>query len=117
MHREPRTRAKRSVLEPICAIGWLALCLSLAAASCLNPFPDDQPSSNANKSPAAVAPGSQDPRVEPAPSVSTPAGSGTAGGDEFGDLENPTDSAEPGELDAGVPSGDAGPDAQAAVVR
>jgi hypothetical protein len=118
MHREPRTRANRSALGPICAIGWLALCLGLAPASCLNPFPDDQPSSNADKAPATVAPGPPDPRVEGTPGAPTGSAPGAGGGfDDLPDNSPPESTESPGALDAGVPSGDAGPDAQAAVVR
>jgi hypothetical protein len=119
MIREPRTRAKRSVLGPICAIAWLTLCLALAPTSCLNPFPDDQPSSKDNDSPAALAPGSKEPNVEGGtPGVSAPTGGVGAGGEfDLPDNSPASSPVPPGEGDAGVPSGDAGPDAQAAVAR
>ncbi|MEO8182558.1 MAG: hypothetical protein ABI895_27315 [Deltaproteobacteria bacterium] len=115
MRPELRTGANRSVIGPLCAIAWLALCLCLGPTSCLNPFPDDQPSSkDGSGAPEAAqvnefnpdAPGAP-PQANPTPTASA-ATPGAAG-------ENSTDSA--AEPDAGAPSGDAGPDAQAAVVR
>lgn len=115
---EPRTRATRSVVGPICAIGWLALCLALAPTSCLNPFPDDQPSSRDDgKTPTSqmVAAG---PEVADtsgsAPPSSTGAAMAPGAANGFEGLNESPGLAE--EADAGVPI-DAGPDAQPVLVR
>jgi hypothetical protein len=117
MHPERRTGANRSVLGPICAIGWLALCLGLAPTSCLNPFPDDQPSSQADDRAAVID--TYDPNAEgvPGDSPSVPSvGNGATGGGFADELIEPAGSATV-VPDAGAPIEDAGPDAQPAVVR
>jgi len=121
MRLDLRSRAKRSVVGPICAIGWLALCLCFGPTSCLNPFPDDQPSEKDNERSPATADGfSPKPRgssnSQPSPSAAGPMAPISTNPDDLegAGLQGVPAGSEP---DAGAPSRDAGPDAQPVLVQ
>jgi hypothetical protein len=115
MRPERTSRARRSVLEPLCAIGWLSVCLAGSPSGCLNPQPDDQPSERDTSSPTV-------PLVPPAATAPPPTGSGgvEVGSGNAGSpgpsegFDNPSDMGVPPVADAGPPA-DAGPDAEPAV--
>ena len=117
MATEPRARAGRSVVGPICAIGAALFGLCLAPLACLNPFPDDQPSNTPDQSPSVtVGPSGNVPG--PVVDIAPPELDDT---DDNGEaLTPPLTSAPAGgsvESDAGVPEPDGGSDAGTAVVR
>jgi hypothetical protein len=123
MHPEQRTRTNRSLIGPLCAISCWAVWLCLGPTSCLNPLPDDQPSSRGPATPDAIHvdeinpnAGSPAPPESPATPAANPQAPAPAGGLAGEDsAASPTGSA--AGPDAGAPSADAGPDAQPAVVQ
>jgi hypothetical protein len=92
------------------------MCLLGALVGCLNPFPDDQPQ---NREAVTVEPrnpqGNDNGGAALGPVTGAPGGEGVDFSNDDGEANAPADSAAP---DAGVIApADAGPDAQAAVVR
>ena len=100
------TRAGKSRLVPKCAIRWALLCLVLGVPSCLNPVPDEFPSSQ----PVTVERESCDDNpylvgCEPPPAEAPPELNPPLNGEEV----TPPDEGE--EPDAGAPPDGGPPDA------
>src|SRR6185436_2967100 len=112
MHPEQRTRTNRSLIGPLCAITWWAVWLCLGPTSCLNPLPDDQPSSRGPAKPDAIqvdeispnaeSPAPQENPATPAANPQAPAPAGGLVGEDS--AASPTGSA--AGPDAGAPSAD-----------